>query len=71
MEGQLELDAWDGKVNCDSRVVKSVDGLAHSCRGGVEWCGRGSSRALEKRIEVENKNLCEGAWTTFLCMHKF
>lgn len=26
---------------------------------------RGNSCALEKRVEVEDKNLCEGAWTTF------
>ena len=49
--GQSEVGVCDGKVNRSGRVVKSVEGLACSCRG-VEWGGRGSSCAQKERIEV-------------------
>lgn len=67
VEEQLEVDAWDGKVNRNSEVVKSVDRLAYSCRE-IEWCGRGSSRALEMRIEVEDKKFMRGSLDHVLCI---
>ena len=68
--GQLDVDAWDGKVNRNSQIVKSVDRLAHSCRG-FDWCGQGSSCALEKRVEVEDKKFMRGSLDHILCMHNF
>ena len=53
--GQSEVAVCDGRVNRSSQVVKSVDGLACSCRG-IEWCDCGSSCAQKRRIEVEDKN---------------
>ena len=67
VEGQLEVDAWDGKVNRNSEVVKSVDRLAYSCRE-IDWCGRGSSCALEMRIEVEDKKFMRGSLDHDLCI---
>ena len=66
-EGLLEVDRLYGKVNRNGGIVMSVDGLASSCQW-IEGCDLRSSCAFEERFlksELEDKSLCEGAWTTF------
>lgn len=66
-DDRLEFDRWNKKINRNSLVVRSVDRLAYSCRG-IEWYGRRSSRALEKKIEVEDKFFMRGSLDHFF-MH--
>ena len=61
LERQLEVDAGYGESNRNSQVVKSVDGLACSCRG-IGRCRLGSSCAsvkekLRSRIKVYAREL--------------